>query len=371
MNKLEALALLGQSVWLDYISRNLIESGELQSLIDAGLRGVTSNPTIFEKAISGSRDYDQRIKTLAQKGYSAEEIYTDLTVSDIQHAADLFLPVYEKTSCLDGYISLEVNPTLAHDSESTIEEAIRLWKLVDRPNLMVKIPATLAGLPAIQHTLAMGININVTLIFSTSRYLQVLEVYRQGIEERIRKGLPVSQVASVASFFVSRLDTKVDKLLANMAANSTDNPLINALPGKAAVANSIIAYQEFKRITQTREFIDLVKQGAQLQRPLWASTSTKNPSYSDILYVQELIGRQTVNTMPRETLEAFLNHGEPRISIDGQFDSAHQSIESLANLGISLPSITQELEEEGVSSFVKSFVSLLQSIDEKRRSFIN
>ena len=368
MTKIQELAALGQAVWLDYIRRSFTTGGDLQRLIDMGLRGMTSNPSIFEKAIAHSADYDQDFERLAQAGKSAEEIYTTLVLEDIRQAADLFRPVYEATQGQDGYVSLEVDPTLAHDTQSTIREAQRLWSLVDRPNLMIKIPATKAGLEAITQSLAAGINVNVTLIFSLERYAEVMAAYIAGLELRHGLGKPIDRIASVASFFVSRLDTKVDRRLeAIIQRRGEAAKLASSLLGKAAVANACMAYQQFKSVIEQPFFQTLRARGARVQRPLWASTSTKNPAYSDIKYVQELIGADTVNTLPQSTLEHFLDHGEVTPTLEENLDETRYVLESLEDLGISMAQVTQELEDEGVEAFRKSFEDLMGSIETRLR----
>lgn len=369
MSKMEELASLGQAVWLDYIRRSFITSGGLQRLIDRGLRGLTSNPSIFEKAIGQSEDYDEAMKDLIAAGASIDEIYNALAVEDIRSAADLFFPVYEKTAGEDGYVSLEVNPLLARDTAGTLAEARRLWKQVDRPNLMIKIPATREGLPAITQAIAEGINVNVTLIFSLNRYAEVIEAYLKGLEIRAGEGLPLDSIASVASFFVSRVDTKVDRLLEEiMRREGPQAELAASLRGQAAVANARLAYQQFESVFNGPRFAGLRAKGARPQRPLWASTSTKNPQYSDILYVQELIAPHTVNTLPTDTLEAFEDHGEVVRTIRAEdYDGQRSVLQSLESLGISMEQVTWELEEEGVAAFAKSFEALIESIIDKRR----
>ncbi|MGW8250515.1 MAG: bifunctional transaldolase/phosoglucose isomerase, partial [Anaerolineales bacterium] len=372
MTKLNDLAKLGQAIWLDYIQRGYMQSGELQKLVDMGVRGMTSNPTIFEKAIAGSRDYDADVASLAPRGKSTQEIYEALVADDIRMAADMLLPVYQATETEDGYVSLEVSPELAHDTQGTIDEASRLWSQVDRPNLMIKIPATQEGLPAITRSIASGINVNVTLIFSLERYQDVMEAYLQGLEERLRAGKPLEKIASVASFFVSRLDTKVDeRLLRIMKDEEPGASRAAQLLGRAAVNNARLAYQLFDEIFHRPRFDDLASQGARVQRPLWASTSTKNPAYSDILYVQELIGAHTVNTLPQNTLEAFLDHGQVTTTIGNELQRAHQEISALDQIGISMQEVTQELEDEGVTAFAKSYQELLTSIETKRADLLS
>jgi transaldolase/glucose-6-phosphate isomerase len=369
MTKLHELAQLGQSIWLDYIRRSFISSGELQQLIDQGLRGMTSNPSIFEKAISGSTDYAADLERLVREGKSLEEIYEALVVDDIRAAADLLRPVYDSTNGDDGYVSLEVSPTLARDTEGTLAEAQRLWSLVSRPNLMIKIPATKEGLPAITRALMSGINVNVTLIFSLERYAEVIEAYLSGLEERANVDLPIQGLASVASFFVSRVDSKVDPRLEEIIA--AGGPLAGtarSLLGKAAVANAKLAYQQFCAIFEGPRFARLREQGARYQRPLWASTSTKNPAYSDIKYVEELIGPHTVNTLPQETIDAFVDHGLPRLSLEEEVEGARAALEALEELGISMEQVTRELEVEGVEAFAHSFEKLMTGLTEKQRS---
>lgn len=367
MTKLHQLAELGQAIWLDYIQREFIASGEMQKLIDQGLRGMTSNPTIFEKAISGSQDYDAEISQQAQQGLPDMEIYEALAIADIRQATDLLRPVYDASQGADGYVSLEVNPRLANDTQGTLAEARRLWSQVKRANLMIKIPATKAGLPAITQAIASGINVNVTLIFSLQRYREVIEAYLQGLETRLASGADVGTIASVASFFVSRVDSKVDKLLeAIIQKASPHSAQATRLLGRAAVNNAKLAYQIFLEEFFSQRFQYLAEQGARLQRPLWASTSTKNPNYSDILYVQELIGKYTVNTLPQNTLQAFLDHGEVLETIEDNLERSRHELEALEGLGISMEQVTQELEEEGVAAFANSFEDLLGSIAKKR-----
>ncbi len=371
MSKMKELAALGQAIWLDYIRRSFLNDGSLQALIDRGLRGMTSNPTIFDKAIAGSNDYDSAMKSLVSEGKSTEEIYTALTVADIQTAADMLRPVYDANQGKDGFVSLEVAPTLARDTEGTVAEAQRLWNLVDRPNLMIKIPATKEGLPAITRTIAAGVNVNVTLIFSLARYEAVMDAYLSGLEQRAKDGMPVDRIASVASFFVSRVDTKVDKRLdAIVKTGGSTAKQAAGLLGKIAVANTKLAYQQFQEVFSSSRFKALQNQGAQIQRPLWASTSTKNPAYSDIKYVQELIARDTVNTLPQKTLQNFEDHGEAKLTIEDGLDAARQAMDTLKKLELSIQTVTDELEDEGVKSFAKSFESLLETIETKRKQIL-
>ena len=371
MSKMKQLAALGQAIWLDYIRRSFLEDGSLQSLIDRGLRGMTSNPTIFDKAIAGSDDYDPAMKSLVFEGKSSKEIYTSLTVADIQTAADMLRPVYDANQGQDGFVSLEVAPTLARDTQGTVTEAQRLWALVNRPNLMIKIPATQEGLPAISQAIAAGINVNVTLIFSLTRYAAVMDAYLSGLEQRIQRGLSIDKIASVASFFVSRVDSKVDKRLEAIVKEEGPTASKAAdLEGKIAVANTKMAYQQFKDVFSSARFKALQNHSAQIQRPLWASTSTKNPAYSDIKYVQELVAKDTVNTLPQKTLENFEDHGTAELTIETGLEAARQALNSLKELGISMQTVTDELEDEGVKSFAKSFESLLDTIETKRKRIV-
>lgn len=369
MNPLVELQKFGQSFWYDNIRRGLIRSGELKKMIDEdGLRGVTSNPTIFEKAISSSTDYDDAIRELVMKRKNITEIFDALSVEDIQLAADLFAPLYKKTQGADGYVSIEVAPQFARDTDKTVQEARRLWKLVNRPNVMVKIPATREGLPAIEQCLGEGININVTLIFSLERYEQVIDAYFAGMDRLVKSGKPPT-VASVASFFVSRIDTAVDKLLqeriqSSQSAREKDSLL--ELMGKVAVANAKMAYQLFKRRFSGAAFEALRKKGAWVQRPLWASTGTKNPNYSDVLYVEELIGADTVDTMPPATISAFRDHGKLRASLEENPDASREALDKLKIHGIDLKKITQQLETEGVKSFADSYEKLMQCLTAKK-----
>lgn len=370
MSKLHELYQLGQSVWLDTISRSFITSGELQRLIDTGVVGVTTNPSIFQKAIAESDDYTPDLERLVEGGYSVFEVYDALVLEDIQEAADRLRTVYDSTGGRDGYISLEVSPLLAYDSESTLEEAVRLWTLANRPNVMIKIPATPAGLPAISAATAAGINVNVTLIFSLERYAQVMAAYLEGLERRSSSGAPLEHIHSVASFFVSRVDTKVDRLLEAVVQEGGERgQQARRLLGQAAVANARLAYEQFSNVffnDSSGIYPRLKSQGANLQRPLWASTSTKNPAYSDIKYVHELVAPHTVNTMPRETLDAFLGHGQVEPFTLWEPSQARQVLQGLEDLGISMQQATVELEEEGVRAFADSFRSLLRSITARR-----
>ncbi len=365
---------LGQSVWYDNIERKLLNDGTLAGMISRGeIRGITSNPSIFNKAISQSSEYDEEIKELTNKGFSKEQIYEQLAIRDIQAAADLFLPLYDKTGGGDGYVSLEVSPYLAHDTEQTIQDAKRLWNTVDRPNLMVKIPATQEGLPAITESIADGININVTLIFSLDRYQEVREAYLAGLERRVSRGDSIENIASVASFFISRIDTKVDQNLDSLkaSANPDNQTRLSELLGKTAVASGKLAFVEYEKTfgDEGTRFKSLKDQGANRQRALWASTSTKNPAYKDTKYVEDLIGPMTVNTIPPATLKTFIDHGVAERSIDKDLESAHNVFAELADLGVDMKQATQDLEAEGVKAFADAFTSLLDSIQKRMVEF--
>ena len=367
MNRIDALHKLGQSLWYDNIQRSLLDNGKLKAMIDGGeIKGVTSNPSIFHNAIAKSNDYDAALKPMAWAGLDAEGIFWELAVKDIQEAADLFAGLYKNTNCKDGYVSLEVSPFLARDAKKTFNEAKRLWQKVNRPNLMIKIPATKEGLTAIRQTIAEGINVNVTLIFSLERYKEVINAYLCGLEDRMKKGQSIDSIASVASFFISRVDTKVDGLLEKMAEKGTSTEVVQGLRGKAAIANARMAYELFKTEFSTERFARLKQNGAQVQRPLWASTSTKNPNYRDVIYIEELIGNDTVNTVPPATLTSFADHGQSQVTIELGLEDGKRSIKQLEHLGISMQKVTQELEDEGVKAFADAFTALLKSVEERR-----
>ena len=370
MNATQKLHEASQSIWYDNIQRALLKNGALAGMIQHGeIRGVTSNPTIFMNAIAKSSDYDDALGSLAAQGCSAEDIYGELTVKDIQAAADLFLPLYQQTAGGDGYVSLEVSPTLAHDTAGTLSEARRLWSIVSRPNLMIKIPATKAGLPAVTSAIADGINVNVTLIFSLQRYAEVMDAYLSGLEQRAAKGQPVDKIASVASFFVSRVDSSIDKQLSGIvSAAGPQASVAGKLLGKAAIANARLAYAEYKKIFSSERFKKLKAKGARVQRPLWASTSTKNRAYRDVMYVEELVGPDTVDTVPPQTLVAFLDHGLVRQSLEENLEAAEKALADLETLGISMKEITRELEDEGVRSFSDAFTVLLKAVASRRTS---
>ncbi|MCB0825253.1 MAG: transaldolase, partial [Armatimonadetes bacterium] len=342
--------------------RSYIDDGSMQKLIDQGIKGVTSNPAIFEQAIAGSNDYDSLIISLTGEGMSALEIYDALSIQDVGDAADLFRPVYDSTNGLDGYVSLEVSPHLAHDTEGTIADARRLWAKLNRPNVMIKIPATKAGIPAIKQALIEGININVTLLFSVERYREVAVAYVEAMAERKKQGLEL-KVASVASFFVSRVDGLVDKQL-----EASDNPESSDLFGMAAIANSRIAYGVFEEVFGTDEWKEVEAAGAWKQRLLWASTSTKNPDYSPVLYVDQLVGPDTVNTMPLNTIDSYLEHGDPADRLSGTVRDAEITLSKVEACGIDMNAVTQKLEDDGIAKFVEPFDQLIDSIETKRQS---
>ena len=360
---------LGQSIWLDYISRHLIDSGELQRLIEEdGLAGVTSNPAIFDKAISGAEDYNQEISKMAGQGYQAGEIYETLAIEDVRRATDLFRPKYDSTQGRHGFVSLEVNPHLAYDTEGTIAEARRLWSELDRPNALIKVPGTKEGVPAIRRLISEGINVNVTLLFGLPRYGEVAEAYIQGLEDRHSAGKPLQRVASVASFFLSRIDVLVDARLEKMAAAKDHHgELALKLRGQVAIASARKAYQIYKRLFHNDRFARLAQNGAASQRLLWASTSTKNPDYSDVKYVEQLIGPETINTLPLETLKAYLDHGRPEARLETGLDEAARTLQELAEVGIDIDQVTGQLEQEGVEKFNKPFDALLKTIEQRQQ----
>ena len=370
INPLVELGKLGQSVWYDQVRRGLLTSGELERMIrEDGLRGLTSNPTIFEKAIGGSTDYAEELRELSNRGASIDEIYQALVVEDIGAAADVLRTVYDSTGGLDGYASLEVSPELGYKTKETIEEAKRLAAALDRPNVMIKIPATAEGIPAIEEAIASGLNINVTLIFSKEVYEQVAEAYIRGLERLAASGKPVNRTGSVASFFVSRIDTAVEKELTaklNAATDQATKDRISRLFGKVAIANAKLAYQSYKNIFHGERFAKLRAQGAMPQRQLWASTSTKNPKYRDVIYVEELIGPETVDTVPPQTFNAFRDHGRPRLSLEENIRDAEQTMQELAAVGVNFKKITDELSKDGVKLFVESFQKLLNVIESRR-----
>jgi transaldolase/transaldolase/glucose-6-phosphate isomerase len=364
VNPLVRLGELGQSPWYDYITRDLVTSGELRRLIaEDGLRGMTSNPTIFDKAVAGSRLYDDEIRRLGEHGRTAREIFETLAVADVRAACDEFAALHQASGGVDGLVSIEVSPALAHDTESTIHEVERLWAAVDRPNAMIKIPGTRAGLPAITHSVAAGINVNVTLLFAVERYAAVIEAWLDGLERRLEAGRPLRPLASVASFFVSRVDGKVDPLL-----DRQGDP--HRLRGRIAIANACAAYRLFDWSLGTPRWDRLAKEGARPQRPLWASTSTKDPRYSDVHYVEALVAPRTVNTLPPETFAAYRDHGRPAVRIHDGMAAAPGQLRALAEQGIDLAAVTQELEDDGVAKFAASHRSLLAGIDAKAGALV-
>jgi transaldolase len=364
-NPLAQLSKLGQSPWYDQMTRSLVSQGTLKKMIDEdGLRGLTSNPTIFEKAISGSKDYEDALRGLVGEGAGLPEIYDALVVDDIASAADVFLPVYESTNGEDGFVSIEVSPLLALDTAATVKDAKRLHDKLARPNVLIKVPATPEGLPAIEELISEGISVNVTLIFSVEVYAQVVEAYLKGLERRVAKGGEIHRVASVASFFVSRIDTAVDNKLEELA--KAGHPEAAGLTGKAAIANAKLAYERFQQLFSGARWEKLAAAGAQMQRPLWASSGTKNPKYSDVLYIDTLIGPHTVNTMPPVTYDAFRDHGKPAVTIMDDLQGAHQLFAELKKLGIDFTAVTRELTDAGVKSFSDSYNQLMAVIERRR-----
>ncbi len=369
-NPLIALDEAGTSVWLDYIRRALIQSGELQRMVDEdGLRGMTSNPTIFEKSISGSTDYDVQVRDLVQQGKEPLEIFNVIATDDIRSACDVLRPIYDRLNRRDGYISIEVSPAAAHDTERTLTEAHQLWEMVDRPNVMIKVPGTQEGLPAIEQLISEGINVNITLLFNVDRYAEVAERFIRGLERRLDAGEPIDHVHSVASFFVSRVDTAVDKQLqskADAAVDAGERKRFEELQGKAAIANAKIAYRRFGELFSGPRWQRLAQAGAMIQRPLWASTSTKNPAYRDVIYVEELIGPNTVNTMPQATMNAFKDHGRVRPTLTENVNDAYRVMDRLAEAGIDVDAVTSELQVQGVELFAESFQELMDCIEAER-----
>jgi transaldolase len=366
-NSLKRLGSLGQSIWLDYIRRDLIASGQLRRLIEEdGLRGMTSNPSIFEKAIVDSHDYDEDIRAMALKGKGAEAIYEALSQGDVESAADQFRPLYDRTDGQDGYVSLEVNPHLAHDTEGTVEEARRLWAALNRPNVLIKVPATADGLPAIQQLISEGISVNVTLLFGLPRYRQVAEAYIAGLEARAAQGKPLKHLASVASFFVSRIDALVDPLIEELIAQGgKEKDLARKARGQVAIASAKMAYQIYKEVFGGERFRKLAAQSARVQRLLWASTSAKNPDYSDVKYIEALIGPDTVDTIPMETLDAYRDHGKPKARLEQDVEEARSVLGRLHELGIDIDNVTRQLEDEGVEKFNQPFDKLMATLAQR------
>jgi transaldolase len=367
-NPLITLESFGQSLWMDFIRRDTVTSGELKRLIDQdGISGVTSNPSIFEKAIGGTHDYDDQIRNLARQGKSSDDIYQAITIQDIQMAADVFRPVYNRTHGGDGYVSLEVSPRLAHDTVETMKEAHRLWKSVERPNLMVKVPGTKEGLPAIEQLIAEGLNINITLLFGIPRYQEVAEAYLAGLESLVEHGKAVDKAASVASFFLSRIDVLLDPLFEKKANEGVPTAgLAGQLHGQIAIASAKAAYGLYRDLFYSPRFNRLARLGARTQRLLWASTSTKNPAYSDVKYVEPLVGVDTINTLPIETINAYREHGKPSLQLDQAMVDARRGLKDLGKLGINLDASTQQLEDEGVDKFNKALDQLMAVINQKR-----
>ena len=371
-NPLLELKALGQSVWYDTIDRVQLVSGQFEKLLDEdGVVGVTSNPTIFQKSISQGDVYDEQMTPLIKEGKSTNEIYEALVIKDITTVADMLRPVYDSTNRQDGFVSLEVSPDLAHDTEGTLSEVRRFWKLVDRPNLMIKIPATPEGIPAVRQSLTEGVNINITLIFSLDDYRKVADAFVSALEDRNAEGKDISHIASVASFFVSRVDTLVDRLLEDKikaTSDSTERQKLKSLEGKAAIANARLVYQEFIHIFSTPRFETLRHSGAHVQRPLWASTSTKNPAYRDVLYAEELIGPNTVDTMPLETVENFRDHGRVNLTVEKDIPQAKAELAALEEVGIHYDQVTKQLQDEGVQKFADSYHELFQGIESKKQA---
>ena len=368
-NHLFEIQEYGQSIWMDNLSRDAIESGELkEAIVTRSLRGITSNPAIFEKAIAGNQIYDADIEAGIKDGKSVTEIYESLVFDDIRNACDIFKPVYEQTNGVDGYISIEVPPDIARDTETTISEARRYHKAVDRPNVMIKIPGTPEGLPAVEQAISDGISVNVTLLFSVQAYIDTFWAYIKGLEARVEKGESIDNIASVASFFLSRIDSEVDGRIDKMLAETSDadeKAKLESIKGKVAIANAKIAYQEYKKILATDRWQALAAKGAKVQRLLWASTSTKNPAYSDVMYVDELVGPDTVNTLPPNTIEACADHCDVASRVETDIDGAKQTMATLAEVGIDVDEVMTQLLDEGIDKFIKPFESLMTSLEDK------
>ena len=371
-NPLTLIANFGQSVWYDNISRSLVRDGELKRLIaEDGVVGQTSNPNFFKEAIVGKTDYDDQMRDLVRQGKNGDEIYEVLTTTDVRGACDLFTSVYQRTNGHDGYVSIEVSPTLAHDTKRTIEEARRLWSVVDRPNVMIKIPAAPEGIAAIKQTLSEGINVNVTLVFSIASYRDVMNAYIEALETRVQRGESVDRIASVGSFFVSRVDVAVDKMLDEKIANASgaEKEKLQSLLGKAAIANAKEAYHTFRETFSGPRWAALAAKGAKVQRPLWASTGAKNPAYRDILYAEELIGPDTVDTMGPPTIEAFRDHGQVRNSVEEDYPGAQRVLKELADAGIEMSKVTQDLQDAGIKQFSDSFEAIMKDVRTKSEQF--
>ena len=367
-NPLNRLREFGQSIWLDFLSREIVMSGELKKLIEEDdLKGMTSNPSIFNKSITGSEYYDEDIKAMLRKGNEPSGIYETIAIRDVQDAADMFRPVYDRLEGGDGFVSLEVNPHLARDIDGTIEEARRLWRELDRPNVFIKVPATLEGLTCIRQLISEGINVNVTLLFGLPRYKEVAQAYISGLEDRIKTGKPVKGISSVASFFLSRIDVLVDPMVEKaLESGGKKEEYAGMAHGQVAISSAKEAYQIYKEIFHGDKFRELRGNGASPQRVLWASTSTKNPDFSDVKYVEPLIGPETVNTVPRETLEAYRDHGNPDSRLEKGLEDARTILSVLPELGIDIDKITQQLEDEGIEKFNKPYDDLMASIEGKR-----
>jgi len=360
MNRMQNIHDLGQSIWLDSFDRKLMDSGELQKLIDEdALCGITSNPSIFEKAVTGSSDYDNDIRKLAGENKSDEEIFFGFAASDIQRAADILKPVYDEAKGTDGFVSLEVSPHLANDTDGTVKQARELWKTVGRENVMIKIPGTKEGLAAIRKCISEGININVTLLFGLPRYLEVTDAYISGLEDRVKNNQPIDHIESVASFFLSRIDVLIDPILKEKK--------LDKLVGEVAIASAKKAYEIYKEVFFSERFRNLEKKGAHKQKVLWASTSTKDPSFSDVKYVEALIGPDTINTLPMETIDAFRDHGNAADHLENNLIGATRVLDQLKENGIDIDKLTQQLEDEGVQKFNKAYATLLKAIDEKKK----
>jgi transaldolase len=366
-NRLQRLHDAGQSIWLDFIDRSILRNGDLRRRIQAdALTGMTSNPTIFEKALSEGHEYDDQLAA-APAGLTALELFELVETSDVRDACDIFMPVYERTNGDDGYVSIEVSPAAANDANATVAEAQRLWSMVGRPNVMIKVPGTTEGASAVRQLIGAGMNVNITLLFAIEAHHRVIEAYFAGLEDRLRAGKPIDRIASVASFFVSRVDTEIDKRLDALAATASGErrDRILALRGKAAIANAQLAYRLFREEFSSSRWAPLKAAGARLQRPLWASTSSKNPAYRDVLYVEQLIGPDTVNTMPPATIDAFRDHGDVARTVDAQFSVAERTIADLGAAGIDLRDVTDKLLRDGLASFQKSFDSLIAGLERK------
>lgn len=366
-NAAQELHKLGTSIWYDNISRDILKNGELKRIIaEWGVRGLTSNPTIFEKAIAASNTYDSQIAQLKSGGGTADEVLEELAVADIAEAADLLLPIYQDSAGIDGYVSIEVSPLLAADTRGTIEEGLRLFEKLRRPNIMIKVPGTPAGIPAVFELLSRGVNVNITLLFSVENYVEVAQTYIKALRARVEKGLAVDKLASVASFFVSRVDSIIDKKLGELVAQGGERATQAAtLKGKFGIANCQLAYEKYQEIFEGPDFADLRAKGAQVQRPLWASTGTKDPAYSDVIYVDRLIGPNTVNTMPHATLAAFADHGTLKQTLGEDASGAKRILSELEDLGINVSQALHDLQVEGVSKFAESFTTLNAAIAKK------